>query len=219
MLAGVEVDSNIIPDETVEKPAAVGRQMTVSLKEYLPFNEIADICKKLKITENSLFLGAFSYALAKQSGQDQALFCTVENGRHDPRVINTYGMLVKTLPMYVKIDENEETAKYLSRVQKILFGCLSHDQVSIVTLANEYEVSSDILFVYQGEMLNGIEFGSSFIPFRVHRTGDAMSKLSLDVLKRPDDYTLSFEYRADLYSICLKIRALPLLLLMTSLRR
>ena len=199
MLSGVEVDSNIIPDEIPEKPSSAGRQMTVSLSDYLPCNEIAGICKKLKITENSLFLGAFSYSLAKQSGQEQALFCTVENGRHNPGVSNTYGMLVKTLPLCVSIDENEETGKYLSRVQELLFGCLSHDQVSIVTLANEYEVSSDILFVYQGEMLNGVDFGSSFIPFRAHKTGDAMSKLSLDVLKRPDDYTLSFEYRADLY--------------------
>lgn len=199
MLAGAEVDSNIIPDEIEEKPASSGKQVSVSLNDYLSFDEVAEVCKRFRITENSLFLGAFSYALAKQSGQDQALFCTVENGRHRPEVSNTYGMLVKTLPLCINIDENEKAGDYLTRVQEMLFGCLSHDQVSIVTLANEYEVSSDILFVYQGEMLNGVEFGSSFIPFRVHKTGDAMSKLSLDVLKRPDDYTLSFEYRADLY--------------------
>ena len=108
-------------------------------------------------------------------------------------------MLVHTLPACVNIHENAQTASYLSDVQSLLFDSLSHDLVSIVQLANTYEVNSDIIFVYQGEMLNGVEFGGSFVPYRIHKSGDAMSKLSLDVLKREDDYTLSFEYRADLY--------------------
>ncbi|MBR1483615.1 MAG: amino acid adenylation domain-containing protein [Ruminococcus sp.] len=199
MLAGVETDSNLIPDQIDNPPEKTGAQLVLSLKDYLDASGIAEICKKRKITENSLFLGAFAYALAKQGGQEQALFCTVENGRHLPELRNTYGMLVHTLPFCVDIDENSSVGDYLSGVQKRLFDCLNHDLVSIVQLAGEYEVNSDIIFVYQGEMLNGTEFDGRFIPYHIHKSGDAMSKLSLDVLKRENDYTLSFEYRADLY--------------------
>ena len=199
MLAGVETDSNIIPDQIDDPPEKTGAQLVLSLKDYLDASGIAEICKKRKITENSLFLGAFAYALAKQGGQEQALFCTVENGRHLPELRNTYGMLVHTLPFCVDIDETAAVSDYLSGVQERLFDCLNHDLVSIVQLANEYEVNSDIIFVYQGEMLNGTEFDGKFIPYHIHKSGDAMSKLSLDVLKREDDYTLSFEYRTDLY--------------------
>ena len=199
MLAGVELDSNIIPDQIDAPPEKTGAHMTFSLKDFMPASTVAESCKKLKITENTLFLGAFAYALAKQGGQEQSLFCTVENGRHVPELRNTYGMLVHTLPMCVNIDENQATADYLADVQGLLFDCLNHDIVSIVQLANEYEVNSDIIFVYQGEMLNGVELGGEFIPYHIHKSGDAMSKLSLDVLKRGDDYTLSFEYRTDLY--------------------
>ncbi len=71
--------------------------------------------------------------------------------------------------------------------------------MSIVQLANEYEVNSDILFAYQGEMLNSVNMGGTLIPLCFYKPGDTMSKLSVDVLKRSDDYTIMFEYRADLY--------------------
>ena len=199
MLAGVETDSNIIPDQIDDPPLLTGAHKAFALRDYLDIPRVAEVCKKRGITENSLFLGAFAYALAKQGGQEQSLFCTVENGRHIPELRNTYGMLVHTLPICVNIDENAKTDAFLSGVQELLFDSLSHDLVSIVQLAGSYEVNSDIIFVYQGEMLNGVDFNGSFVPYRIHKSGDAMSKLSLDVLKREDDYTLSFEYRADLY--------------------
>ena len=199
MLAGVETDSNIIADEIDAPPKKNGGLLKVSVKEYLDTGMISNICKSLKITENTLFLGAFAYALAKQSGQEEALLCTVENGRHIPELQNTFGMLVHTLPLCIKTDDNEETKDYLSKVQKILFESLDHDLISIVQLANDHDVNSDILFVYQGEMFSGVEFDGNIIQNQIHKTGDAMSKLSLDVFKCADDYTLSFEYRKDLY--------------------
>lgn len=199
MLAGVETDSNIIPDQIDDPPEIIGAHFALNLGDYLSASAVAESCRRLKITENTLFLGAFAYALAKQGGQEQSLFCTVENGRHIPELQNTYGMLVHTLPLCVNIDENAQIAAYLAKVQELLFDSLNHDIVSIVQLANEYEVNSDIIFVYQGEMLNGVSLGGGFIPYHIHKSGDAMSKLSLDVLKRENDYTLSFEYRADLY--------------------
>ena len=199
MLSGVEADSNIIPDEIDAAPEKNGGIIRYDIADYADAAQIAAFCKKLGITENTLFLGAFSYALAKQSGQELALLCTVENGRHLPELKNTFGMLVHTLPLCIKTDDNETTADYLSSVQGTLFECLDHDLVSIVQLAGEYNVNSDILFVYQGEMFSGVDFCGKTITRRMHKTGDAMAKLSLDVFKQEGSYTLSFEYRKDLY--------------------
>ncbi|MBQ1617767.1 MAG: hypothetical protein II086_10940, partial [Ruminococcus sp.] len=99
MLAGVETDSNIIPDQIDDPPGIIGAHFTLNLGDYLSASAVAESCRRLKITENTLFLGAFAYALAKQGGQEQSLFCTVENGRHIPELQNTYGMLVHTLPL------------------------------------------------------------------------------------------------------------------------
>lgn len=199
MLESVELDSGLIPDEMDEVPEKNGGHMVYSLGQHLPAARVEEIARKYKVTENTLFLGAFAYALAVESGQDAALFCTVENGRHIPEIKNTYGMLVRTLPIYLPAEAEQTCESYLGAVQDRLFACLDHDLVSIVQLANEYDVNSDILFVYQGEMLNGIEIEGHFVPYRMHKSGDAMSRLSLDVLKQEGDYLLSFEYRADLY--------------------
>ena len=199
MLSGVEVDSNIIPDEIADAPEKNGGIIRYDLSSYTDAAKIGEICKKYGITENTLFLGAFSYALAKQSGQELALLCAVENGRHIPELKNTFGMLVHTLPLCIKTDDNENVDSYLSRVQNTLFESLDNDLVSIVQLAGEYNVSSDILFVYQGEMFAGVDIGGKTITRRMHKTGDAMAKLSLDVFKQCGSYTLSFEYRKDLY--------------------
>ncbi len=199
MLAGVEVDSNIIPDEIEDPPEKNGGIIRYDISGYADTAKIQSVCKKLGITENTLFLGAFSYALAKQSGQELALLCTVENGRHIPQLKNTFGMLVHTLPLCIKSDDNDSVDDYLSKVQDTLFESLDHDLVSIVQLANEYEVNSDILFVYQGEMFGSVDIGGNTVTRRLHKTGDAMAKLSLDVFKQGGDYTLSFEYRKDLY--------------------
>ncbi|MBP3793959.1 MAG: amino acid adenylation domain-containing protein [Ruminococcus sp.] len=199
MLSGIEVDSNIIADEIAVAPEKNGGIIRYDMADYTDVAKISELCKKLSITENTLFLGAFSYALAKQSGQELALLCTVENGRHLPELKNTFGMLVHTLPMCIKTDDDEKVSSYLSSVQGILFECLDHDLVSIVQLAGEYNVNSDILFVYQGEMFSGVDFCGKTITRRMHKTGDAMAKLSLDVFKQEGSYMLSFEYRKDLY--------------------
>ena len=199
MLAGVEADSNIIADEIENAPDKNGGIAVYDVAEYVDAAQIQAVCHKLGITENTLFLGAFSYALAKQSGLELALLCIVENGRHIPELKNTFGMLVHTLPLCIKADDSENVDDYLANVQKTLFESLDHDLVSIVQLANEYNVNSDILFAYQGEMFSGISIGGKTLERRIHKTGDAMAKLSLDVFKQDGSYTLSFEYRKDLY--------------------
>ncbi len=199
MLSGVEVDSNIIADEIDNKPEKNGGHMTFKTNVSVDADVLQGACREMKITENTLFLGAFAYALAKQSGQELALLCAVENGRHIPELKNTFGMLVHTLPLCIEAKDSEDTRDYLAKVQNILFESLDHDLVSIVQLASEYEVNSDILFVYQGEMFSGVEFEGRTVHSRLHKTGDAMAKLSVDVFKDNDGYTLSFEYRKDMY--------------------
>ena len=183
MLSGVETDSNIIADEIEQKPESNGGHMIFKTGAHVDSEVLQGVCREMKITENTLFLGAFAYALAKQSGQELALLCAVENGRHIPELKNTFGMLVHTLPLCIEANDSESTEDYLAKVQNILFDSLDHDLVSIVQLANEYEVNSDILFVYQGEMFSGVDFGAKTVRSRLHRTGDAMSKLSVDVFK------------------------------------
>lgn len=201
LLSGIEVDSNITPDDAPElkNVKTKSKVRKVKLSDFLPTKDISQKVKSFGLTESTLFLSAFSYALAKQSGQEEAFFCTVENGRHIPQLKNTLGMLVHTLPFYINIDEEAPVSEFMKKAQNLLFNCLENDSYSLVQMASEYNINADIIFVYQGEMLNGVNINGEFIPMQIHKTGYNMANLSLDVLKKQDDYTLVFEYRSDYY--------------------
>lgn len=201
MLAGVEADSNLIPDEGIfQDKNSKCKVLHLKLSDYLDVSEIEDKVKTFGITESSLFLSAFAYTLAKTAGQNEALFCTVDNGRHVPELKNTLGMLVRTLPIYAQIDEEASAADYMAAMQDRLFQSMKYDACSFVELASEYSVNSDIIFVYQGSTLNGIEMAGRLIPLEMIKIGDSMANFSLDVLKHPGDYDLAFEYRTGLYT-------------------
>ena len=200
MLAGVETDSAILPDE-IEAPDTLqnGKQKLFSLSDYMNPEEIPYRIKSLGLSNSTIFMGAFAYALAKMTNQSQSVFCMIEGGRHSEDVQNTFTMMVKTLPLCININEDERISDYLADVQTLLKDLLKHDCCSIVELAPEYEVSSDILFVYQGGLVQSTKMDDFVLPIHKHREKDSATKLSLDVFRTENDYLLSFEYRGDLY--------------------
>ncbi|WP_146040641.1 non-ribosomal peptide synthetase, partial [Raoultibacter timonensis] len=202
MLDGVEVDSSPIADDRaiLEEDRPVSRGVDVSVRDEKTLASIAACTRATGITESSLFLGAYLYALAKSSGQSEVLACMAENGRHDPALGATFGMLVKTLPLYTTIDETERTAAFLERIQDLQFSCMEHDQCSFVELAARHNVRSDVMFVYQGDMLSGIDLDGRFVAMRRAPHEDAMATIALSVSKGSEGYELSFEYRADRYT-------------------
>ena len=98
MLAGIEVDSNIIPDEITDAPEKNGGIIRYDIADYADAAQIAAVCKKLGITENTLFLGAFSYALAKQSGQELAVY---SGKRQTPSGAEKHLWYARSYPAYV----------------------------------------------------------------------------------------------------------------------
>ena len=90
------------------------------------------------------------------TARQRFFFGSVNNGRRDLKLKRTIGMLVRTLPVYVQIQEEETVAEYLQKLQQDFFETMSHDCCSFEELAGRYQVTSDILFVYQSETLNGM---------------------------------------------------------------
>ena len=202
MLEGVEVDSSPLADDraVLGDAAAVSRRLDVEIRDRELLDQIARYIRAEGVTESALFLGAFMYALAKSSGQNEVLACMIESGRHDPVLKNTFGMLVKTLPLYAAIDESQPCATYLERMQALQFECMEHDQCSFVELAARYGIRSDVMFVYQGDMLSGMHIDGHFAGMQRAPHEDAMANIALSVYKSSAGFELSFEYRADRYT-------------------
>ena len=197
---GIEVNSALLYDFYPENPKGSGKKLVVSAHEQLSSVEMEQFTKNAGITENSLFLGAFAYTLAKASGQSECFFCTVNNGRHDERLADATGMFVKTLPIYLTINEKLGAEQFLWDVQKDFYETMRHDCISFGELAAKYKITPNITFVYQAEMLNSSELNGERLFSQPLDTKEAQFDLDVMVLKNNGSYEISLDYRDELYS-------------------
>ena len=199
-LDGVEWDSAPVPDRYEERPARKAGCVRLSAEGFFGTSDVQAYIRSHGLTENSLFTGAFAYALAKFGGKTESHFCTVNNGRHDPRLKDAVGMFVRTLPLCFAIDEKREIPAFLSDVQDGFFSAMKHDCIPFGELASEYGVNTDVVFVYQSELLSGCSLGNGRMDAEMLETGDAQSALDVMLLKTPRGYEVLSHYRTASYT-------------------
>ncbi len=158
-------------------------------------DDISDTLARCDITESTLFMSAFGYALCKFIGSDSALFTVGESGRHSPLLKDTVSMLVRTLPVAVRLNERESGKKLMKELQSQLYRSISHDCISFAELSGAYGVGNAVSFVYQADSLSGHQGAQmELLPTR-----SVMGKLHASVLKAENGFVLRLEYRNDLY--------------------
>ena len=200
LLDGVDADSRPVSDVTDPAPEKGAGRIVLPLGEIVNSVQAESFVREHGITENTLFLGAFAYTLAKFNGSGDVQFCTVNSGRHDPRLAASVGMFVKTLPVYLQIADEEAVPAFLKRTQEMLFEEIGHDCISFGELAQNYGVSASISFVYQAGLLNGAQTKDGAFEVRPLETGNTQFDLTVMVLKTARGYELSVDYRTELYS-------------------
>ncbi len=199
-LGGIEWDSKPVPDRYADRPARKAGCVRLSSEGFFDASDVQTFIRTHGLTESSLFTGAFAYALAKFCGTGEAHFCTVNNGRHDPRLERAVGMFVRTLPLCFAIDEAKEIPAFLSDVQDGFFAAMKHDLVPFGELASEYGVNTDVVFVYQSELLSGCKLKNGFLEAEMLETGDAQSELDVMLLKTARGYEILSHYRTASYT-------------------
>ena len=93
-------------------------------------------------------------------------------------------MFVRTLPICQVWEETEEIETYLQKFQKDFYETMSHDCISVGELAREYGIASDILFVYQGEMFQGLTLDGKQYPAQPIPRRDVQADISTQVTTR-----------------------------------
>lgn len=201
-LGGTDVDSRLIPDVLTadEITGDRGGSITVAADGIFTGDEVGKFAKRHKITENTLFLGAFAYTLAKLNGTADCSFCSVDNGRHDARLSGSVGMFVKTLPLYYNIDESMTAADFLAGVQSDFHETMRHDCVSFAELSAKYGVSTSTVFIYQAELFSGAELDCGMMRVDPIDTGDCQADIDFMVINTPSGYKLTVHYRRTLYT-------------------
>ncbi len=203
-LEGMECDSTPVPDMICDEDGLTGSVQkaghVVMKAEGISAQAAEHYAKTHGITVNTLFLGAFNYALAKLNGAQESYFCTVDNGRHDPRLADSVGMFVRTLPFYYQLDETLAVPDYLTDIQNTFFSTMAHDCMSFSELAAQYGIGMSITFVYQAEMFAGPQMAGGRMDVTMLETPDIQSDIHFMLFRSDDDYTLDAGYRTKMYS-------------------
>ena len=174
-------------------------QDSVEWKPALRREDLARFLKGNNLTENSLFLAAYAFVLAKFNGSGKALVCVGESGRHTSMTFNTAGMLVKTIPLPVDLAAESDVADFAVKLQEQFRESARNDAYPFAELAAEYGLSNDFSFVFQNDAFSVLTLAGRAYPVTGLRNPDAISKLTLMVFCREDGYRFSFRYRSDLY--------------------
>ena len=157
-------------------------------------------CRQVGVTPNAFATAAFGRLLGAYANDGEALFSTIYNGRADMRHARTVSMMVKTLPVHVSWDGETRVAAYLRAVKEQVLQSMANDLFSFAEVAAIADVTSDVLFAYQGAYLNlGTVCGSAYerVPLEFNATG---APLDFQVFLVDGRLRMRAEYMAGRYS-------------------
>ena len=125
-------------------------------------NRLNSFLQNKHITPNQFFTCVFAYTLSRFTGSSKVLFNLLEDGRGHIDLSESVGMFVRTLPLLMDCS-NQNISSFLEYSSDLVSSVMKYDMYPFRLLANEYGLSSDILFQYSHNLfynaINKEEFG------------------------------------------------------------
>ncbi|MBQ9654462.1 MAG: amino acid adenylation domain-containing protein [Prevotella sp.] len=188
--------SPILPDleEAEAKEGLLTRTMGIDTKRVETF------CKEHGIYKSTFFTAAYSYLLAKYNNEQEVLFYTVHNGRSDKRLAHSVAMLVRTLPVYAKFDNDTTVLDFLKAGQDQMTGCRQHEVYAFSDAVNDLGLQTATSFAWHGQLFDSLQFCGT--PVAAQRLNNNSGGVSVYVKAYILDgrYLVEAEYRANEYS-------------------
>ena len=192
--SGLDAESTIVEDIKDEAIAhnTIKRELKVSNEAIKAFT------KKQGIKTSSYFIGAFLFLLSKVNMDKEAIIATIHNGRNED-LKNTFGMFVRTFPLYVNLEGINDSSEMLQKVNEELINNVNNDLYSFSQVVTNLGVSPEILFAYQGDYMFKTNFlGQDRVAKQIDEK-DGKGIMSIEIHRDNGKYQIWFEYRTDLY--------------------
>jgi len=162
-----------------------------SIKKYVADN---------KVTNNALFNFAFAFTLSKFLYKNDSLYTTIYNGRKSSKMMNTVSMLVKTLPVYLKYEDNSDILSKVKEMKQLLEGLEENDLYSFGDIVNDYDISADIIFAYQGDNFTFDTIGGYKVDSILLESDTPKSDFGLDIFLENGKYRAHYEWDQAIYN-------------------
>ena len=161
---------------------------------------IDEYCAKLNISQNNLFLAAFSFTLSKFVFNRELLFATLSNGRFNPNQQKTVAMMVKTIPLILKLNSNLNIKEFFEYINKEWLNVLIYSSYPLTKISNDYDITPEILYAYHGKIIEDIEIGGMNVERQSIEFDDLKFKMAVNVVEVNNKYRIFCEYNNQLYS-------------------
>ena len=193
--SGLDVESTIVEDFKEEKLShnTIKRELKISAEE------VRNFVHKQGIKTSSYFISSFLFLLAKVNMDKEVILATIHNGRSEA-LKNTFGMFVRTFPLYINLEEIKTSSEMLTKVNEELINNVKHDLYSFSKVVTNLGVSPEILFAYQGDYMFKTNFLGKEVVAKQIDEKDGKGIMSIEIHRDADKFYIWFEYRSDLYA-------------------
>ncbi len=174
----------------------------------LTTGQVRAFCERNQITESSFFMGAMALMLGKYLNSSHVSFSTVYNGRARSEMSDTFGTLIKRIPVYGDLSANLTVGDFLRGMSRQTLATMSHDIFSFDEVLKNCPVNEDIEFIYQGDLFTdqmGTAAGETLLEgdawFMEHyHTGMVTGCMSIQFFATNGLYNMTLEYRNEKFS-------------------
>lgn len=163
-------------------------------------DRIDEYCKNNHLSQNTLFLSATTLALSKFVFNRDILLFALFNGRDDINYSNTFGMMVKTIPIISKIDSETTIEEYLKNMGENYLKLIKYSSYPSTKLIEEYDIKPEFIYSYQGQMFDDLEIEGTKFKLESLELDSTKSKLGIQVEEKQNEFVISTEYNDALYS-------------------
>ena len=202
-----EYYNNVLKDVdgeyTLKKDLKVKEESKLKSIDYeleLDNELVSKFVESNKLTNNALFNFAFAFTLSKFIYKDDSLYETIYNGRKSSKVMNSVSMFVKTLPVYIKYQEEDLVLSKVKEMQELLSGLEENDLYSFGDVASDYNLKADIIFAYQGDNFNFDSIGGLKVTPILLESDTPKSDFGLDIFLENNKYRAHFEWDEAVYN-------------------
>ena len=174
---------------------------SIAIEDFFMDTDVIDqYCGKIGISQNNLFLAAFSFTLSKFVYNKELLFATLSNGRFNPNQQKTLAMMVKTLPIILKLNSDLKLGEFFEYINHEWLNVLAYSSYPLTKISNDYDITPEILYGYHGKIIEDIEMDGMTVERQSISLNEVEFKLSLNIVEVDGQYRVLCEYNDNLYS-------------------
>ena len=210
-LGAVDCDAKPVPDRIEPLATDEAASFSLAVEDRFRPQEILQFAKENGVSENAVFLAAFGYALAKCNGTNESFFVTANTGRGDPRLSDTVGMYVRSLPFACRFREEQAPIELVRSAYEDYFFLKKNDCIPFGELAAEYGANMGVTFIFQSAILDTLTFSEGDLPVQLIDEGTSVADLEVMLMRSGEDYRFLVHYRKADYTEAFVRRFLLLL--------